>query len=296
MALSICNSACDSNQKELLQHGTQAFPAACYLDDLAIVPVPWHWHEEWEIILVVQGTAVVLLENAQVTLQSGDGLFINAGALHAIDSQHSRDGVLHSMVVHPRLIGGSVDSVYWQQLVQPLADKRAPRYVVLHQEAALHSQMIETYHRAWQAIVQEEDDHENLARYLLSRMVGQLNRHCIQASQAQSAQERIDAERIRTMLAYIDENITGELDTARIAESALVSQSVCLRCFHRMLGTTPIQYVKQARLDKAAQLLRSTSMTAKAVALACGFADVSYFTKAFREKMGVTPREYQNRR
>ena len=51
--------------------------------------------------------------------------------------------------------------------------------------------------------------------------------------------------------------------------------------------------VKNLRLEKAAEILKTTRKTAKEAALDCGFNDVSYFTKAFRERMGVTPGEYQ---
>ena len=295
MALSICNSTTDLYQKELLSYGDAAFPIACYEDDLNTVLVPWHWHDEWEFIFVETGSAAVLLETAQLCIPAGDGLFINACALHAIDHSRSRDAVLHSAVFHPRLIGGGADSVFWQRLVLPLSHDSAPRYVPLHRTDPNHSVMLRDFHEAWRAVAVEADDYENLTRYLLSRVFRSLCRYCVQTSHVLSAQDRVDAERIRVMLTYIDDHFTDELNTQKIAESARVSESVCLRCFHRMLGITPIQYVKQTRLKKAADLLRSTSMTAKAVALECGFNDVSYFTKAFRERMGCTPKEYQNK-
>lgn len=39
-----------------LKHGTAAFPIACYHDDLQTEPVPWHWHEELEVLVVSEGT------------------------------------------------------------------------------------------------------------------------------------------------------------------------------------------------------------------------------------------------
>lgn len=48
MAISPCGSATDPQGRELVQHGTALFPAACYLDDPVREPVPWHWHTELE--------------------------------------------------------------------------------------------------------------------------------------------------------------------------------------------------------------------------------------------------------
>ena len=54
-------------------------------------------------------------------------------------------------------------------------------------------------------------------------------------------------------------------------------------------GITPIQYVKQFRVEKAAELLRSTRLKTGEVGLECGFSDASYFIKTFREIKHCTP-------
>ena len=54
------------------------------------------------------------------TLAEGDGLFINAGVLHADWPLAAGRCRLHSVVFHPRLVGGSPDSVFWQKYLQPL--------------------------------------------------------------------------------------------------------------------------------------------------------------------------------
>ena len=56
MALSMCRTITDDSARELLKHGTPAFPIACYHDDLQAEPVLWHWHEELEVLLVSEGT------------------------------------------------------------------------------------------------------------------------------------------------------------------------------------------------------------------------------------------------
>lgn len=295
MALRICDSKTDLHQKELLQHGDASFPIACYEDDLNIITVPWHWHEEWEFIRIQKGVTTILLESTQVHLSAGEGIFINSRALHAIDRLQSRDSVLHSAVFHPRLIGGSHDSIFWEKLVRPLLDENSPNYVLFTQDAPIHKQMLDDFEEAWKEIAQDTEDCENRARYLLSHVCYSLCKHCTDPQSLCTAQDRIDAERIRQMLAYIDAHCAQELNVQQIAASVNISESVCLRCFHRRLGITPIQYVKQLRLDKAAELLRCSSMTIKAIAFECGFHDVSHFTKSFREKMGYTPKDYQNR-
>jgi len=79
MALSLCRTTVDDSARELMEHGTAAFPIACYHDDLQAEPVPWHWHE------VIGGTGRQRGHDRwrrqaarNSALGKGRGLFINA--------------------------------------------------------------------------------------------------------------------------------------------------------------------------------------------------------------------------
>ena len=98
------------------------------------------------------------------------------------------------------------------------------------------------------------------------------------------------------MLQYIQSNYAEDLSTENIARSAAISGSECLRCFRTMVGTTPIQYVKQLRIQKAAELLASTDRKIADIGALCGFQEMSYFAKTFRTLKGCTPREYRTRK
>ena len=60
-----------------------------------------------------------------------------------------------------------------------------------------------------------------------------------------------------------------------------------------MVGTTPIQYVKQLRIQKAAELLASTDQRIADIGAACGFQEMSYFAKTFRTVKGQAPSQYR---
>ena len=96
------------------------------------------------------------------------------------------------------------------------------------------------------------------------------------------------------IISYLLKPISAEeLTVERIAASVALSESACLRSFRQMLGITPIQYVKQFRVEKAAELLRSTRLKTGEIGMECGFADGSYFIKTFREIKHCTPKEYR---
>lgn len=134
MALSPCCTELDENGRELNAHGTAAFPVACYHDQLEIDPVPWHWHEDLEVLVVTEGTVLAAAGGEKCALPVGDGIFINAGVLHADWQASAVPCRLRSMVFHPRLVGGSADSVFWQKYLQPLLTDPTRPCAVLHRE------------------------------------------------------------------------------------------------------------------------------------------------------------------
>ncbi len=292
MALSY--GVCQTNAKgqELSEHGTALFPVACYVDHLPEITIPWHWHGEFEATFVIEGQATISTDAEVFTVRAGDAFFINAGALH---EERSAEGcVLSPVVFHPRLVGGSIDSVFWQSFVQPLLGDRC--FKAIHFDRALpwHDAVIQSIHDAWHACVNEPPGYPLAVRESLSKVVFQIAQY--RSANIQTPSEKLlrDAARIKCMLQYIQEHLSEPLTIRQIAHSANISESECLRCFRATIGTTPIQYVKRFRVHRAAHLLTSTDEKIVQIGMQCGFQEMSYFSKIFRELQGCTPTEYRS--
>lgn len=293
MAVSACVGATDEQQRELLEHGTALFPAACYHDDLEREEVPWHWHDEVETTVVEAGAAILSVGGVEHLVEQGDGFFINAGALHRIWPARPGACRLHAAIFHPRLVGGSMDSIFWQSYLQPLLSDPCRQCICFSQTVPWEREALQAVERAWRACAEEPPGYEFRMREALSWEIFLLAQHQPPVQKAPSEKALRDTERIKAMLQFIQEHYAEELTTARIARSAAVSASECLRCFRATVGTTPIQYVKQLRIQKAAELLASTDQRIADIGAACGFQEMSYFAKTFRTVKGQAPSRYR---
>ena len=142
----------------------------------------------------------------------------------------------------------------------------------------------------------EEPGYEFQVRSTLSKLIFLLcSHHSIQQNRLSERAMR-DGERIKAMLQYVQEHYMEEVSTTQIAVSASVSVSEALRCFHNMIGTTPICYLKQIRIQKAAELLLSTDWKVAEIGAQCGFQEMSYFAKSFRDIHGCTPSRYREKK
>lgn len=293
MAITFCSSWVDPSGRELISHGNELFPVACYYDDLAQDEVPWHWHEELELMIVAEGVSEVALGTEKRRLHPGQGIFVNSGVIHGAWNVSKGGCRYHSLVFHPRLVGGSVESIFWQNYVHPLISSQSFKYCFLDLSESWHEGVLATLEEGWLACAEEPAGYEFIVRETLSRITFQLWRQSNARSAPVSDKTLRDGERIKQMLSFIQGHLGEPLTTKEIAAQASVSVSECLRCFHSTIGSTPIQYLKQARLQEAANLLRTTDRRIAEIGTLCGFQEMSYFAKAFREQWGATPSEYR---
>ena len=200
---------------------------------------------------------------------------------------------LRSAVFHARLVAGGFDSVFWQEYLQPLTSDSARQSVLLRGGEPWHAQALCAVETAWKSYARHLPGYEFEVREALSRLTLLLCRH--RAPAQANSPERVlrEEERLKQMLRFIEEHYASELTAAQIAQSARISESECLRCFRRTIGTPPSQYLKQFRVQKAAQLLAATGQGIAEIGALCGFQDASYFTKTFREMKGCTPSEFR---
>jgi AraC-like DNA-binding protein len=86
-----------------------------------------------------------------------------------------------------------------------------------------------------------------------------------------------------------DEEITVEAVTK---ELGYTRQYVSGR-FHRITGRLLSHFLKEKRLEKAARLLKAGNLRVSQIARRCGFDSENYFRQQFRERFGMSPRQFR---
>lgn len=296
MGLSNCITITDDTGLELKEHGNALFPVACYWDDLRENAVPWHWHDELEVAVVTEGKALVATDTEKIVIEKGSAFFINTGVLHGVWDVNDSACRLHSICFHARLIGGSGDSIFWQKYLRPLMGDNAFPFVCLVPQNDWEKKVCNLIEKAWQKCVNEPQGYEFEVRNALSEIIFLLVSNNLHSQGKRSEKTKRNEARIKNMLNYIQKNYGSEIKVKNIADSAAISESECLRCFQSTIGITPIQYVKQYRIQKAAELLILSDWSVSDIGNRCGFYDMSYFSKEFRKTYFCTPSEYRKSR
>ena len=289
MGLQACGLNLDSAKKELMPHGSLEFPCGGYderLADSTKDDVPWHWHEELEILYAAAGTLRVQVPAMTFDLVQGDCVAINAGVLHSASAPG--EGTLHSLVFSPLLLTGTQDSVFARKYLAPLTNCRAFRACRLDRAGT------DAFTAAFDALARETPGYEFRVRERLSALCYALFERFSDSIAHGAAPLDQDDLRIQKMLEHIQRAYAGTVTLADIAAAGGVGERECLRCFARTIGLSPIQYLLKYRVMRGAEaLVRAPAASISEVAAACGFESPGNFARLFRRFYNCSPRAYR---
>lgn len=96
-------------------------------------------------------------------------------------------------------------------------------------------------------------------------------------------------EGITNAIAYIEENLTEDIDINKIADKAHVSTFYFQKIFNILCGFTVGEYIRNRRLTLAAQEICSTNIKVIDVALKYGYDSPDSFARAFTKFHGISP-------
>ena len=94
-------------------------------------------------------------------------------------------------------------------------------------------------------------------------------------------------------LAYIDDNISSDIDLNTIAKTAHMSRSYFSTIFKEMNGLTPWEYIINKRVELAAHYLTSTDFSILDIACKCGFNNTANFNHAFKKVTRKSPSDFR---
>jgi len=102
-------------------------------------------------------------------------------------------------------------------------------------------------------------------------------------------------EFMRKIVAFVEENMeNSDINLDAMADAMATSRSGLNRKMKQILGITPVEFLRRARIERASRLLKDTTKTINEIALDCGFSDQNYFGKCFKALKGMSPSDFRS--
>lgn len=285
------------SKEELLPGFENDFPyiaSRAQLDKYVEHSVPWHWHKPVELFYMESGSIEYDTPGGKRLFPAGSGGMINSNVLHktrAMSQTEANIQLLHIFDVS--LLAGEHGSRIEQKYITPIAAAPQIELISLYPgnaaEGNILKLILEAFHFSGNEFGYEMKLREALSEIWL--MLYELSRPMLNKKR----EPGISNDKIKRMMIYIHEHYQEKLSIPELAAAAYLSERECFRVFHDCLHTTPAEYIKTYRLQKACQMLAGGQEPVTNISHACGLGSSSYFGKVFREYTHCTPSEYRKK-
>ncbi|MFT6309330.1 MAG: AraC-like DNA-binding protein [Halioglobus sp.] len=253
--------------------------------------VRWHYHDNYELHLVVESTGKMFVGDHVGTFAPGNLVLTGPRLPHNWISQSAPGEIieLRDLVVQFR-----------KDLVPDMA-KLAPELmsIIPLLERARHgveflSIDIERARGLFES-VRDQSGPSRIAKLL--EFLDQLSREsdysllstlAMRSEANQASQDKIDL-----VTQYISENFSQDITLAEMANKVGMNDSAFSRFFAKATGNSFNRFVNRVRISKACELLLDTETAITAICYETGFNNIANFNRRFRELKGSTPREYR---
>ena len=116
----------------------------------------------------------------------------------------------------------------------------------------------------------------------------------MECTQAVSSRKKAEENPIiKKVCSYVDENLSNDISLETAAEFVGVSSFYLSKLFKEEKGETFINFISDKRLEKSRLLLEQTELSIKEITAEVGYNDQNYFSRIFKSKYGLSPKEYR---
>nr|WP_297353005.1 AraC family transcriptional regulator [uncultured Caldimonas sp.] len=252
--------------------------------------VRWHYHEEYELHLIVATRGKVFVGDHIGHFEPGHLVLTGPRLPHNwISTDTPPEGVpLRDVVMQFADAPIREASEVFPEMREALPLLERARYGV--EFFGLSQQVRERYQR-----IKESHGLKRFGEFvdLLGELASCTDYRLLSTVQLQSTEDDSTLARISSIVDYITEHCTEQLTLPEVSARVGMTPSQFSRFFSRATGNTFTEFVNRLRINKACQLLMETDRYITNVCYDVGFNNVANFNRRFLQIKGVTPKEFR---
>ena len=239
-----------------------------------------HSHDFAEIIFILDGHGAVYVDGIGRSLKKGDLVIYNAGVTHYESSDS--DEPLEAQFI-------AFDKFEITDL-QPNCFL-PPQYDFLYHTEDMYDDFKKYFNTIIEETINKKQFYAEIAQNASHTLIMYLFRMLNRTEGTNELLRRNEA--LMRAIQYIDEHFLEDISLDLIAERCFVNKYHLSHLFAKYEGTTIGKYILAKRLEEAKRLLHFTELSVLEISQQSGFNDLSYFCRAFKKEVGVTPRQYR---
>jgi AraC-like DNA-binding protein len=256
---------------------------------------PLHSHAFDELVIILKGTAIHCVDRVPCPVQAGDVFVISGGHEHEYTKMNKL--ALANILFDSKQLGmsnwdvRSMPGFHVLFSLEPALLKQGK----ISRRLRLNPRQLECTRERIRALIAETTEHSAGYRAMARGIFMQLVVELCRFYERESLVGSFDLLKVGDAIAHMETRFDEKISIEQLAETAHVSVRHLQRIFHDGIGCSPVEYLLRIRIEKSCELLRKRHMSVTNIALSCGFSDSNYFSRKFRQAMGISPREYRQK-
>lgn len=244
--------------------------------------------EKLHFIYVKKGMAVCQVNQEYITVNRGEGLFINQNRMHRFVKGEGCELDILSLSV-----GELATEAVLGGFVRQIVENVELPYYKLDRMQEEQKKILELMEKIRDLAEEKEICYPLEIKSRIYQIMAALYREVEKMQPKRKKTEHREAEKLQGMIVFLHENYKNKITLGEIAENSGISTGDLCRFFKKRMGQTPFEYLQAYRIEKSIPELLEKADRITEVALRHGFHGSSYYAETFRKEMGCTPGEYR---
>lgn len=251
-----------------------------------------------EFLIVNNGELRVTVNDVTKKVIAGQGIYINVGVPHRLTSSTNEDTSFFSVVFSPAYaLDISEDNFLAEKYYYPIVREKKLAFLSLDEANLRDEAVLDRINDIIAANTMKKSGYEILTKGYICML------WCVLLDVLKSEGRAFNGKnipsqdelRVRSAISYMESNYADPISLDDISEKVHISRNECCRCFKRVMGISPIDYLIRLRVFLAAKVLYKDPVSVDSIselAMRCGFNNTSYFNRAFKKYFECTPTEF----
>ncbi|MDD3885941.1 MAG: helix-turn-helix domain-containing protein [Victivallaceae bacterium] len=266
-----------------------------YVEEIAAGRHParqFHGHSFLEIVVILAGKGLHVVGDTISEISDGDVLLIYPGAVHAYNNTETL-GLVNvvydpATLALPMLDGGAMplfQRFMTQHTGVPEEKIAAPLLCLTKPEKR---KVVGLIHRLADELASKRAGHMFMSLTIFMELIATLCR-CEKATASDNDVEYMVGDAIN----YMHTHLAEPFSLAKLMGKVNMTRRSFFRHFRKATGSTPAEYLKGLRFSCALNLLSHSDLSIEEIASRCGFCSGNYLCRLFRERSGMSPRQFR---
>lgn len=248
----------------------------------------FHWHYDYELILVLKGEVLINTSLGQIHLQAGDIFLLNSKMVHELQ-RLNQPNICLFIQLNQRLFLDykNMNGSYFFYLNSSQAGKEPKNgfsyYKVLAAKIGVEFQ-------------KETPNMYRINAYVYTIVADFFDYLIYEIRQKASEKNPVeDIELLMQIINYIQDNAKEEAVQDNLCKDFGIGEKTLYRFLKKYIGLSPKTLIMENRIHLSKEMLRLTNKPASYIAAECGFGAENTFYRTFKKEVGITPNAYRKK-